>query len=119
MSVLEALESVGLWWNALAVVVLVLGVGRFSRVVTYDNFPPAEAVRSLWTRLMVRWNKPAWDTLLRCQWCFTPWAMLAAGGWYVTSIYVEWLAYPWWILWSWLGISYLTSMIVARDDPAE
>lgn len=108
----------------LAVLVIVLGVGRLSRVVTWDSYPPAIAIRERWLHLTGEyieetkaWEPGPWTKLLTCFWCFTPWLMLLAGGWFVLGLYVVWVAWIWWAFWSWLALSYVASMILARDEP--
>lgn len=105
------------WWLALAVVVLVIGVGRVARLVTYDKFPPAAALREWWTRVTAK-RKGDWGLLLWCQWCFTPWLMLVAGGWFLLTFSHPFWAWSWWLFWGWMALSYLASMVVARDEPA-
>lgn len=99
-----------------AVAVLLLGVGRLVRVVTYDDFPPAARVRAAWDRLT---DDGDWAKLVHCYWCFAPWMTLFAMGWWTVGVFVTWIAWAWWIFWGWLALSYVVSMIVARDEPAE
>lgn len=104
------------WWaNVLiAIPILILGAGRFTRLVTYDDFPP-----TIWLR--VQWDKvtegSTWNKLLHCFWCFGHWATLLVGAWFVVGIFVPWIAWTWWIVWTWFALSYLVSMLVARDEP--
>lgn len=111
----EALIGIG-WWLALAVVVLIVGVGRVARLVTYDKFPPAAAVRSWWAKRTEK--RDDWVLLLFCQWCFTPWAMLVGIGWFFLTLLHPFWAWSWWLFWGWMALSYLASMVVARDEPA-
>lgn len=101
-----------------AVLVAVMGVGRFARLVTFDDYPPTIAIRSLWNRIT---GGNGWAKLAYCQWCFTPWVMLACIGWFIwgTLGQVTWLMWAWWIFWGWLGLSYTASIIVRRDEPEE
>lgn len=105
------------WWLLPAVLVAVLGAGRWARLVTHDVFPPAAALREAWERLVK--GSPKWTVLFHCFWCFTPWLMLACIGWFLLSINVPWIAWAWWLFWGWGALSYVASMIVARDEPAE
>ena len=104
-------------WRIVAVVlVLALGVGRLSRVITYDDFPPAVRVRIWWATLT---KDGPWAKLAMCQWCFTPWLMLFAIGWFFLGFVVLWIAWAWWIFWGWLAVSYLASLIIRRDEPED
>lgn len=107
------------WWLALAAVVAILGVGRWSRLITYDKFPPANWLRTKWAGWTDGPKREAWGDLLFCPWCFTPWLMLVAIAWFVASIYVVWLAWVWWVLFTWGALSYVASMVIARDEPAD
>lgn len=98
----------------LAIGTAILGVGRLSRIITWDAFPPAIAVRMAWARLT---NDGPWNKLLNCFWCFTPWLMLFCIGWFMLGIIVTWVAWVWWIFWAWLALSYVSSIILARDEP--
>lgn len=105
-------------WLALllSAVTLTLGAGRLTRIITYDTWPPATKFRIWWAKVT---NDGPWVKLFTCFWCLGPWVTLAALGWYVAGLYVWWLALSWWAFWGWLALSYVTSMIVARDEPAE
>lgn len=96
----------------LAVVTAVLGVGRLTRVLTYDSFPPAVWIRDRWSRIT---KDGGWSLLARCFWCATPWIMLGCILWAILSDF-HW---TWWAFWAWLGLSYLAAMVIARDDPNE
>jgi hypothetical protein len=99
----------------LAILVAVLGVGRLARVITYDVFPPAAKLRALWTLLTYKHGD--WVKLFTCFWCLSPWIMAVAIAWFLLAS--GWVLVAWWIFWGWLGLAYVASMIVARDEPAE
>lgn len=105
------------WWLIPAVLVAILGAGRLARLITHDTFPPAAALRQLWTNAMK--GHEDWVILAFCFWCATPWIMLVAIGWFLLSINIVWIAWAWWLFWGWLALSYVASMIVARDEPAQ
>lgn len=114
------IEAVGGWWWILAIAVAILGVGRLSRVVTHDLFPPAIWLRQTWTNWTVKHGHQAWTSLFYCWWCFTPWLMAVCIAWFALTFAPgwEWTAWAWWLLWGWLAVSYLASIILARDEPA-
>lgn len=111
-------EAVGPWWWLVAVAVAVLGVGRLTRVVTYDKFPPAMWLRQRWTDWVVKHRHEAWNVLFYCPWCMAPWLMALCGGWFALTFTAAWVAWTWWIFWGWLALAYVTSMVIVRDEPA-
>lgn len=93
----------------LALATAIFGVGRLTRVITYDSFPPAVWARKFWVEKVARGG--AWGLLAECFWCATPWVMAVCIGWgWFSSLH-----WTWWVFWGWLGISYLASMVIARD----
>jgi hypothetical protein len=113
----DLIEAVGGWWPVLAILVFVFGVGRLSRIVTYDLFPPAAWLRQQWSNWTTKHGHTDWMPLLFCPWCFTPWVMLVSIGWFMLGFVVVWLAWAWWIFWGWLALSYLASIVLAYDEP--
>jgi hypothetical protein len=97
----------------LAIITAVFGVGRLTRVIVYDDFPPA-----VWWR--IRWSKwthdSAWTKLFTCYWCLSPWIMLACLAWWYVGLYVLWITIAWWIFWGWLALSYIAAIIIAHDE---
>lgn len=113
----EALiEAVGPWWFLWAFGVAFMGVGRWSRLVTYDKFPPAVWVREHWETWTVTHKHGDWADLLFCPWCFTPWLMLVCIGWFALTFTAVWVAWLWWLFWGWGAISYLTSIVISYDQ---
>lgn len=105
----------GIWvWIAL-VVVAVLGAGRATRLIVHDTYPPAAAVREWWMRLT--WNRSrnepgGWSKLVTCHWCASPYV-------FAFVLFTAWLTdlhWGWWLFWGWLAGSYLTAMVVERDE---
>lgn len=101
-------------WTVLALFfIIVFGVGRLARLITYDAFPPSVAFRNRWAEIT---NNGPWEKLFSCYWCLTPWITLVALVWFVLAWDVEWAAIAWVAFWGWLAIAYLTSMVVNRDE---
>lgn len=102
--------------NPLLMLVVVLtaivGVGRLARIITYDEFPPSAWVRGAWVKIT---NGGPWSRLFLCYWCLTPWIMAVCIAWAWFSS----LHWSWWVFWGWLALSYLSSILVARDEPPE
>jgi hypothetical protein len=95
-----------------AAAVITLGAGRLTRIITYDDFPPAAHARALWDRIT---NDGPWSKLAHCFWCAGPWVTLVALG----SGILSGLHWGWWLFWGWLALSYVTSIIIARDEPRD
>lgn len=99
-----------------AVLVLVLGVGRLVRIIYYDDFPLSVKLRILWDRVT---GDSLWNKLFHCPWCLTPWVMLGAMGWFALGLYQPWAAWSWWLFWGWMALSYVATMIIVRDEPED
>lgn len=108
-------------WNdwlglLLAIPVAALGVGRLSRAIYYDAFPPSAWFRAKWDLLT---EKSDWNLLMHCPWCITHWIAAFCIGWF----FLGWVWFPvavaWWIFFGWFAISYIASMIIVRDEPEE
>lgn len=110
-----AATTLPLWavW-AVAVVVLVLGSARFTRVVYYDEFPPSLWLREAWDKIT---GESKWNLLLHCPWCLGFWAAVAAAGWFGVGLVVDWIMVAWWIAFGLLSLGYLVPMVIVRDDP--
>jgi hypothetical protein len=104
------------WLIVAAVLVAVFGVGRLSRIITYDDFPPSVAVRIWWSKVT---HDGGWAKLAHCFWCATPWIMLGSMGWFALGFVLTWVAWAWWLFWGWLALSYITSIIIGRDEPRD
>lgn len=93
----------------------VIATARCVRLVTSDDWPPVSSVRMAWltwTSNGSEWRRD-WADLLTCPFCFAPYA--TAGN--LLLAYVSDVA-PWWFLLNlWAAVSYLTAMVVARDEP--
>lgn len=96
-----------------AVLIAVFGVGRLTRVITYDDFPPAVWARMQWDKVT---RDGPWAKLAHCFWCCTPWIMLACMVWGWLAIGTAW-GWTWFAFWGWLALSYVSSIIIARDEP--
>jgi hypothetical protein len=109
-------------WETLPIIVVtilvaILGVGRLTRVIVYDDFPPARWWRETWAIWCEEHNWSGWEKLFTCWWCFSFWCTLACVGWYIGGLFVVWLAWSWWIFWGSLAIAYVAAMVITRDDP--
>lgn len=99
--------------DIVAVLVAVLGAGRLTRVITYDDYPPSVWVRNWWRKVT---RDGGWSKLASCFWCASPWVMLVCMGTGLISFNQAWEP-VWWLFWGWLALSYVTAMVIARDEP--
>jgi hypothetical protein len=102
------------WYLIAAAVVAILGVGRLTRVLVVDSYPPAAWLRDKWRTVT---KDGDWSLLALCFWCSSPWIMAVAMVWFWGGTHVLWLGVAWWVFWGWLALSYATAMVIARDDP--
>lgn len=85
------------------------GAARMVRLVTQDNFPPAEWLRLRWAMLT---KEGKWSDLIECPWCFAPYATAINVTWAVLSN----LHWSWWIANVVAASAYLASWIVVHDE---
>jgi hypothetical protein len=103
------------WLLLTAAVVSVLAVGRFTRLVVYDKYPPA-----MWLRQRYADAVPEqWAGLATCPFCLAPWAQLVSLLWaWIAGLDPQtWAGGLWWLTHLWFALSYLAAMIVVRDQP--
>lgn len=101
----------------LAFILAVLASARFTRLVVADDWPPVE-----WLRF--RYRKAVgfgdWEELVKCPFCFAPWAVLvdlAWAWWSGLDGYSSVWAALWWAANLWFSGAYLAAMTVTRDEP--
>lgn len=99
-----------------ALVAAIFGVGRLSRIAVYDDFPPAAKLRAFWDKVT---DDGPWSKLAHCYWCSTPWIMAFALVWFVIALNVTWLMIAWFVFWGWLAVSYIATIVIAYDEPAQ
>lgn len=100
----------------LAMAVGVLGVGRLTRVIVYDDFPPATWLRMQWDRIT---NDGEWSKLFHCWWCMSFWVSLLCIGWFLLIDLHPFFQWSWWIFWGALALSYVATMVIVRDEPKD
>lgn len=93
-----------------AAVVGVVSVGRLTRLLTQDTYPPVAWLRSQWSRLT---KDGDWADLATCPFCAAPYIAAVILAWGVLSG----LHWSWWIVNGWLALSYVAAMLVVRDTP--
>lgn len=97
-------------WIAFSLV-LVFGVARLGRLITHDDYPPAEWVRVRWVALV----GDKWGKLFLCPWCMNPYLVAIALAW----AYFTGLHWSWWVFWGWMAASQVATTISMYDEPAE
>lgn len=100
--------------GVIAILVAVFGVGRLTRVIVHDDFPPAMWWRDTWRKMT---GDGPWSMLFLCWWCLSFWVALFCIGWFIAGYYIVWIAWTWWIFWGALAVSYAATMVIVRDEP--
>jgi hypothetical protein len=100
----------------LGLFVAVIGSGRVTRVIVYDDFPPTIWLRMQWDKLT---DDNSWNKLFHCFWCMSHWVMLLCIGWFWIGLFVQWIGWSWWLFFGWFALSYLQAMLIARDEPSD
>ncbi len=102
-------------YYAFAFIVGTVTVGRVTRLVVDDDFPPVVWLRGWWIR-----NAPEkWADLAVCAFCISFWIAAVNGG-------LAWLSYNgdgkldwwWWVPNLIFASAYIGAMINRRDIPA-
>lgn len=107
--------------SMLAILTGILGVARLTRIVVYDDFPPAIWLRMTVERLLDRGPYArAWSKIVTCWWCLAPWLALVCILWwmFLVPLHPAWL-YAWWAWWGMLAGGYVATMVIVRDTPKE
>lgn len=96
--------------------VVVGAVARLTRNLTFDNFPPAAAYRTLVARIA---GDTPWLELATCSYCLGIWVALpfvvvAAGLLFGFAIFAT-LAGVFWVFCAWMTVGYLAGIIVATN----
>src|ERR1044072_6033248 len=94
-------------WVAIAVVT-VMSAARITRLITYDDFPPAMWVRDAWDRLT---DNGPWALLFHCPYCMGFWVTIGVTLW-------GWLSgwhTAWWVTNSICGASYCAAIVMVHD----
>lgn len=109
-----------------ALILGTLGVARVTRLVTADAYPPMSWLRLRWSTWTAQTERrEGWEPLLTCPFCFAPYAAAVSLYWFYWS--AAWTGFGgidtargwWWALSIWAAGSYLSAMIVVRDEPPE
>ena len=100
----------------LAILVGILGVGRLTRVIVHDDFPPAVWWRMKWSEIT---KDGPWSKLFLCWWCLSFWVSLTCVGWFLLVDIHPAFQWSWWIFWGSLALSYVATMVIVRDEPNE
>lgn len=85
-----------------------LAVGRVTRLVVFDSWPPVAFIRRKWDAFT---NTSDWNLLLHCQYCLAPYFAAADVGW----AYLADLHWSWWFVNLIFAASYTAAMVVTWD----
>jgi hypothetical protein len=103
------------FYLVLAILVAVLGVGRLTRILVYDDYPPTMWLRRKWIDLT---KAGPWAKLATCLWCASPYVAAVCVAWGALSFNRPW-EWTWWVFWGTLSVAYVAAMVLVRDEPAE
>jgi hypothetical protein len=100
----------------LAIVVTILSAGRTARLIGFDEYPPMVWLRDQWDR---RFGDEGWGKLIHCPFCSAPYLFGGITVWFLLAYgYGGDLAQLlWWFINGIWGFSYLSSILVAYDQP--
>lgn len=111
----------------IAAVIGIVAVGRATRLVVHDDWPPMMGAR-VWIirQLVERWGGrgETWSKIVTCPFCFAPYAAAVNLTWFLCSGAVDgrqgglW-AGAWWVVNVWAAIAYLSAILVVFDEPAD
>jgi hypothetical protein len=103
------------------VIVAVLSVARTARLIVFDKYPPVVWLRLKWDQRVPE-GRP-WHELLHCAFCATPYLAVGMLAWMWVALpgsdpYDQWSSAWWWLIvnGTW-GLSYISAIIVAYDQP--
>lgn len=99
-----------------AFIVAVFAVGRITRLVTFDQYPPIRWIRARWD---LKTAESGWNELLHCPYCFAPYVAtplvvafaVATSGWDIFTTFLGW----WWVACTSLAVAYIAASFVASD----
>lgn len=95
----------------LASVVGIVSVARTARLLTFDDFPPAEWLRM---QFLARFaDESPWRKLVECQYCLAPYLTAGMFGWAYLSDLNVW----WWVINGWWAASYAGAIVMSYDEP--
>lgn len=104
--------------HVVAVIIGIISVARTARLIVWDEYPP-----TLWLRM--KWDDwtgdNAWNKLMHCQFCLTPYLTAGLFAWYYFGAMDNggWSEPFWWVANGIWAASYLAASIVAYDQPEE
>lgn len=93
----------------LAFIVGSLSAGRLTRLLVQDSFPPAVWLRTKW---LDKFDDTQWGVLFECHWCMSFWMTLPIGLWgWLSNLHASW-----WVVNGILAATYVSAIIVERDE---
>ena len=95
------------YWIAIAVIA-VFSSARFTRLLTFDKFPPIASVRNWYAD---RTDGSDWQVLAFCGYCMSVWVTTAVVLW---GYYADWNT-PWLLVNGISAASYGAAIVMAND----
>jgi hypothetical protein len=95
--------------TVLALLTAVFGTARLTRIITHDDYPPAQWLRTRWEDRVGE----GWGKLMTCLWCGQPYVVLGMMTW----AYFSDFHWSWWAFWGWMALSQAGSTLLAYDEP--
>jgi hypothetical protein len=101
---------------AVAVLIAVLSAGRTARLIGFDEYPPMVWLRDKWD---ARFGDEGWGKLIHCPFCSAPYLLLGITLWFLLAFGYggDVARMLWWFINGVWGFSYLSSILVAYDQP--
>lgn len=92
-----------------AALIGVLSVGRLTRLLVAEDYPPAVWLRTKWDTVT---KDGEWSKIVHCPWCAAPYIGAMILAWALLSDF-HW---SWWVFNGWLAGSYAASWVVFHDE---
>lgn len=100
------------WWvYALAALTSSVAVGRIVRLLVFDDFPPAKALRDWWITKLTKGGP--WSKIFKCGFCMAVYLVPLSWAW----AWISNLHWTWWAAHLLVACMYLAAIIVAYDQP--
>lgn len=110
-------------WIAFAVIA-VMSAARITRLLTFDKFPPVQAVRHWYVGAMDQSDKTRpWQLLALCGYCMGFWVALAVLLWADLAGLLDgspafgedWMPQVWWLVNGLFALAYAAAIVMAYD----
>lgn len=102
-----------------ALIIGILSVARTARLLGFDDYPPMKWLRDKWYATL---GDEGWGKIIYCAFCSAPYLAVGMFIWAYFALdadpWNEWSSAWWWFVINGIwGLSYLSSILVAYDQP--